>query len=242
MLIIACMENKEFMMKRWILLAFILILFSCERNEKNDNNILGLESRQEIEALAIDEADLISFPKVLYVDSEIGLRVRLEPSVDSEIITTFRHGERIVVFGKNHIPMTINGIIDHWYEVRGIIGGEWRTSAWVFGGFLSKELPKDAPVIIGIWDVEFNNRNHLNAENHEIRFSFSADETYFEGIRNTGGLIRGTWSLNGNELILINENEVETKISITINDRNNLSLHYLSDEGIIILNRSRELW
>jgi hypothetical protein len=117
-------------------------------------------------------AQASEFPKIMYIISEEGLWIRTEPSLNSNKIGIFLYGERIRVYEKNNMPVTIDGITSHWYKTSGkFYEGKWYNSAWVFGGYLSEQFPDDAPVILGYWDVVDKSRNY---------YFFSADQTYLE--------------------------------------------------------------
>jgi hypothetical protein len=84
--------------------------------------------------------------------------------------------------------------------VRGIIQGGWINRGWVFGGYLQEELPEDAVVVIGAWDV---------AEDDELVWLFSAENSYIHGIKNSGSAVRGTWTLEGGVLTLVKQIELD---------------------------------
>jgi hypothetical protein len=95
-------------------------------------------------------------PKIMYVTSKEGLRIRSVPSIKGEIVGTLLYGERVIVkgqntsswplsgIGPNDIISTIDGIYDYWYQL-----GQGN---WVFGGYLSEVLPPDAPIVLGVWE------------------------------------------------------------------------------------------
>jgi hypothetical protein len=177
------------------------------------------------------------FPKIMYVDSKEGLRIREEPSLNSNRIGAALHGERIRVYEKTNVPVTIDGIAGYWYRTDGrYIDGIWYRNAWVFGGYLSEQLPKDAPVILGYWDDIGNDRNY---------YYFRPDHTYSEGYKETDMGLMGTWSLNNNLLTIIitgplmddfdgtGKHKSETVIiNLTINDRNDIILNYPNGKTI----------
>jgi len=88
------------------------------------------------------------FPKVMYVNSKEGLIQRKSPSLNGERIGVFLHGERIIVYEKGD-NITIDGISNFWYRAHVYNG--W---GWVFGGYLSEELPIDVESILGTWNTD----------------------------------------------------------------------------------------
>lgn len=79
----------------------------------------------------------------MYVDSEEGLRVRDNPSLKSNRLCGLPHRlpVKVVAIGKEE---TIDGITAPWVEIL-IPRYEWKSEeaeyGWVFGGYLSKEIP-----------------------------------------------------------------------------------------------------
>jgi hypothetical protein len=176
------------------------------------------------------------FPKIMYVNSKEGLRLRLEPSINSNIIGIVLHGERIRIYEKSSTLITIDGITDYWYRTDGkYYEGKWYSSAWVFGGYLTEKLPEDVSAILGYWDVVGKNRNYYN---------FRPDYTFTEGYKETDRGFYGTWSINGNILTIIitrpimDSDEIveykpETiKINLIINNRDDIILNYPNGEII----------
>jgi hypothetical protein len=186
------------------------------------------------------------FPKVMYVNSKEGLRLRLEPSLDSSRIGVVLHGERIRVYEKSSIPISIDGITGYWFRTDGkYYEGKWYTWAWVFGGYLTEQLPEDVPAILGYWDVVDKSRNY---------YSFRPDHTFSEGYKETDRGFRGTWSINNNLLTIIItgpimdsyfDEIIEYKpetiiINLTIHNRDDIILNYPNGE-IIKLRRNNGL-
>ena len=113
------------------------------------------------------------FPRIMYVNSLDGLRVRVAPSLDSVRIGAYLHGERIIVYARNDASINIDGITDYWYQIRRAhFDGKWYDTAWVFGGYLSESLPLDVPVVLGLWEDE-NHNSHI--------YYFSPTTIYKEG-------------------------------------------------------------
>jgi hypothetical protein len=177
------------------------------------------------------------FPKLMYVTAKSGLRERSEPSINGKINRTLLYGEAIQVFYRQSGYETIDGITDYWYSAR----YSNDSNAWVFGGYLSDELPKDLPVIMGKWDDVNNERQY---------YSFRPDYTYAEGYKETDMGVWGTWSLDGNTLSLILDSAMNDIIidppdmlyvQITIIDKNNVQLRFPSNKNVR-LTRNKSGW
>jgi len=177
------------------------------------------------------------FPKLMYVTAKDGLRERAEPSTNSKINRTLIYGEFVQVFARQNTPVTINGITDYWYSTIYYLD---RSDSWLFGGYLSEELPKDLPVIIGRWDVE-------GEGNSRRYYQFEPNNEYAEGIKETDMGFFGTWKLNGNIITIylsragnIDEIEKTETIYLTIIDRNNIQLKF--NGGTVNLKRNKTGW
>ena len=160
-------------------------------------------------------------PRVMYVNFIEGLQIYSEPSINSNKIAVYAHGEYIVVYERSNRLQTVNGKSNYWYQIRGPIkglDGKWHDKAWIFGGYLSEQLPDDAPAIIGFWDVE-------NAEYDNYIFRFLASGEYVEGIKRSGVAVFGNWELNRNNLIIKNKQR-NTSINMMIINRNEIILNY----------------
>ncbi|MCL2609473.1 MAG: SH3 domain-containing protein [Treponema sp.] len=191
------------------------------------------------------------FPFLMYVTARDGLRVRraASPSLDSEIVGALPYGEFVRVTGRQDNPVTIDGTTDYWYRVTGGRDPENHPHDWVFGGFLSRELPDDLPVVIGMWIVSENNRMYIE---------FTVDHRFSIGRRETGHAIRGTWSIQGNTVTLLvstfphqtewdrdpGEEVIETVyVRLDVADRNNIGLVFaqeIAELRNVTLTRSRQ--
>jgi hypothetical protein len=180
------------------------------------------------------------FPKIMYVNSLDGLRVRAATSLDSARIGAYLHGERIIVYERNDTPVNIDGITDYWYQTHRVyyFGGKYYNTAWVFGGYLSESLPLDVPVFLGLWEEE-NNNHHV--------YYFSPTTVYKEGIKGSEWFNDGTWKLNENTLVLITnfgayeklDNPIIEEFYIAVDNRNHITLQY-PDGKLINLMRSND--
>ena len=189
-----------------------------------------------------------NFPRILYVNAADGLRRRAEPSTNSITIGTYLHGERIQVLERSNLPVTINGITDYWYKTNAkfSFGNTFYDFSWVFGGYLSENLPLDVPVILGKWDDK--------QSSWPYRYYFSPDNRYAQGALETGGDFYGTWDLNGNTITLVrsrsdtgydldeNQRVYETVyVHLIVIDRDNIDLRF-QDDTIVRLKRSKDTW
>jgi len=161
--------------------------------------------------------------QIMYVTAKEGLNKREEPSVYGKIIGKFIFGEMVSV-QEQGARDTIDGITNYWYKihekirVNGELVSPWDKYCWVFGGYLSEELPLDAPIIIGRW--EYNNDDYMFFANGEYSFAIKG---YLPG----GG---GNWSLNNNILNIKKNNGNILIAIIIINDRNNIVLNFTDEE------------
>jgi hypothetical protein len=183
------------------------------------------------------------FPKVMYVVPKEGLRQRMEPSIDSERIGILLYAQRITVYEKSSIPVTIDGITNYWYKTQSFYYNNIHyEQSWVFGGYLSENLPLDAPIVLGVWDEIDNERQY---------YWFETGYTYWEGYKETDIGVGGKWSLNGNIITItimyignetLEPNEYEShNIRLIIIDRNNINLVY-SNNKLVRLRRNNKPW
>jgi hypothetical protein len=77
-------------------------------------------------------------PVNMYVTSKEGLNVRSTPSLNGNRIATLIFGQQVGVYEKGPNE-TIDGITDYWYRI--YFSGISSDYGWVFGGYLSKEVP-----------------------------------------------------------------------------------------------------
>jgi hypothetical protein len=184
------------------------------------------------------------FPKLMYVTSREGLREHSAPSIRGNITETFLYGEMVQVFSRQSTSVTIDGVTDYWYSTR----YSDNSNRWVFGGYLSEELPNDLPVIIGMWDfIEANNMEILFQNDYFFRF----------GYKETSQAVSGTWRINGNRITVnlvkhpspwenVEEVEYETiNIQLNVIDKNNIELTFsrgMYGFNFVRLRRNRTGW
>lgn len=194
-------------------------------------------------------AQTSNLPRIMYVNAANGLVRRTEPSTNAHRIGVFLYGTRLHILERSSSPVTINGITEYWYKTRDnyFHNGSWNYHSWVFGGYLSNELPFDLPVIIGKWDV-------LDSTDKWSYYSyiFSIDENrWAEGHYEAEWDYGGTWNLNGNILTLrrrfqghsASEDEKWTTLTIQLNikDRNNVELKF-NDNKVVRLRRNDDIY
>jgi hypothetical protein len=179
-----------------------------------------------------------SFPKLMYVTSREGLRERSEPSTGGNILRTLLYREAVQVFFRQANPVTIDGITDYWYSTTSSTVDLRR---WIFGGYLSEELPEDLSVITGMWDDIDNRRQY---------YTFSPDHNYREGYKETDMGVWGKWELHGDTLTLILDSAMNgiiidppdiEYVQIIVIDSNNIQLKYSNNE-IVKLRRNTSGW
>ena len=172
----------------------------------------GIEETKTSTETQSETSDL---PKVMYVNSENGLRGRAEPSTSSSVVETLLYGQRIATHEKGSIPVTIDGITDYWYKIS-------HQEGWLFGAYLSTNLPSNVPIILGLWE-----------QGRDI-FNFSPNHGYKVGRKESNWFDIGKWELNGNTLILTQtsdgwediDNAESVVIDISIINENDISLMY----------------
>jgi len=233
---------RENNMKNVFLVWISILLISCNKNTQNQqqdiysssninvseeihtkNNDGSLEEiNREIDGLYKFSS---IFPEVRYVNSRDGLRVRSNPSINSDRIGVFLHGERIIVYAKTENAETIDGITDYWYSTRPVNIKDRIYTSWVFGGYLSEYLPSDAPTLLGLWK---------NIALEREFFSFQPNLEFMTGYFFSSNAVGGTWYLE-EDIITINltkagadadDGEMNStfRYQLIINDLNNITL------------------
>jgi hypothetical protein len=235
-------------MYRISLILIIVIFVSCSKNNqnstppeieaKNDNIIfVKIDTENNIENIEPLTSE-INFPKIMYVTAKEGLRKRSEPSLNGDVTGLLLYGERIIIYEKSDIITTIDNITDYWYRV-------WyqvNINEWVFGGYISENLPSDLPIILGKWDNINNEREGIN---------FTPNYGYFHSLRKeTSNMIWGNWEINENIIKIFNLKTGQDFMGI-INDPDNIQLQIINSNNIILtfsdnkvleLRRSNDLW
>jgi hypothetical protein len=175
-------------------------------------------------------------PKVMYINTANGLRGRSEPSTNSTVVKILLHGQRIVVWERSTNRATIDGITDYWYKTTfGDKDKNWYfgDDMWLFGGYLSENIPLDVPVILGKWHYRGTSEPHDKSPGKEPeQYNFYADGSY----RADDYFIYriGTWSLRGNIITIMSTGDFDSEygnrsyetqyVQINIIDRNNINL------------------
>jgi len=121
------------------------------------------------------------FPSVRYIISKDGLNKKEYPSNESKNLGSLFYGSRVIIYEKSNNIDTINGIKDYWYKCS--YGG----SFWVFGAYLSKEIPEDTEPVVGYWNTDSGEKYYWN---------FKPDNTVSFGTKETDVGWIGTWTLS----------------------------------------------
>lgn len=229
-------------MKRVFVIISIaaFILSSCNNKQTTDRSIADEKITPAVkevpnvtEAPAPENAAAVQpreFPKIMYVNSPEGLRIRQTPSLDSARIGVYLYGQRIVVDKRSDAPVTIDGITDYWYQTHHVyFENKYYDSAWVFGGYLSESLPLDLPVVLGLWEEE---------NNEWIIYYFSPANNYSKGRKESEWFDIGKWELHENSLRLIIDsgayekldNPETVEVTLVTVDRNHIRLEYPNGE------------
>jgi len=259
-------------MKKLSILVFILTIFiSCNKNKNSQENFVEikneenkiisdilldsnniLEGNNEIENSELKEY-IINFPKIMFVTSKEGLRIRSEPSIYGEVNNVLLYGQRVVIHERSEIIDNINGINDYWYRLL----LDRRRNDWIFGGYISDKLSSDLPIILGKWD---------NINRQREYFNFAPNFKYSSGLKESSNGIWGSWNLENNiimifdltpgmdymaanyglsdeddwSVVLENNRLPSQNIKLKIIDNNNIILEFM--DRIIELKRSDDLW
>ena len=235
-------------------LLIFLLFFSCNRSNQSsitneiDSEVVNSHSDNiflETNNLYLGDNDkntaLTNLPKIMYVTATEGLRRRSEPSIYGDTTGLLMYGERIIIWEQSDKLDTIDEITAYWYRVR----FNRDINEWVFGGYISENLPSDLPIIIGKWD---------NIANEREAFVFGPNYDYRNGRKESSYGIWGSWELNGNIIKVFNlwagEDYLavhgdlvsdEEYIQLEIIDTNNIVLIF-SDDKIVKLTRSSDLY
>jgi len=253
-----------------IIILIILFVFSCNRkindvfhieniinkeeniiNQNENTNIIAdeLAVRNTIARdfrIASEEAQAVQgFPKLMYVINRAGINEYSETSINSNVLGAFKYGEMIQVFVKSDNIDTVNDINDYWYRTRFFD----HDNRWIFGGYLSEELPEEFPTIMGLWDVIGDEQRY---------FRFDMDYRYSEGYKGSGIGIFGVWSFDGDTATIeirrytsdFSRDNYEIilafDIKFNIIDRNNielkLPLDVYTEENIILTRNKSGSW
>jgi len=111
------MKKKEIL----IIFCIFLFLFACNKQKSGiQNNIQKITNNENSieESIIQTQVPITIFPKIMYVISKEGLRIRSEPSINSDINGLLIYGQRIVIHEKSNVVDTINGLTDYWYRLR----------------------------------------------------------------------------------------------------------------------------
>jgi len=170
-------------MKKFIIIILILpFLFSC--NWIFNEIISGLKPQKETKNYTSIK------PQEMFVTATSGLYMRSDSTLESNIIGLLPFREKVTIYAKSNKAETINDITGFWYSINE------KNDLWVFGGYLSKDLPSFdyQSLIIGMWDI-VGKYNSVGNQNIMI---FYSDHGFISGVRNSGHGIFGSWRINDN--------------------------------------------
>jgi hypothetical protein len=236
-------------MRKMLFLGIFILFFACTKNKQNnilqetysENNDIALnetslEKNNVIKNTEIGEENISSsnLPKIMYVNSKEGLRMRSEASVNGNVTGLLLYGERIIVEAKTDTAEIIDNITDYWYRIRD------NNIFWVFGGYLSENFPSEALNIIGLWEEEGN---------EAIIYYFGSNNIYRKGRKDSEWYRNGKWELNNNVLTLVIEEGAYEKLddiiiekaNLLINNVNSIFLNYTDGKQFRLI-RSDDVW
>jgi len=185
--------------------------------------------------------------KIMYINSKEGLSKYSKPSINSDITGVLLNGQRIIINTKDSFEDNIDGKIDYWYRIRFDDNG-YNDKDYIFGGYLSENLPSELPIFLGRWD---------NIDDQREYFTFKPNYYYSNGMKETSLGLWGTWKLDENK-ITINKTFIgydaehsaisfyrnlddAFEIKVIIIDSNNIILK-LPQNRTINVKRSIDLW
>jgi len=138
------------------LVLAITFTLSCEDKETKDKPAAAVAVPETAGAASPPEtvAGSGGGGKIMYVNDVKGLNMRSEPSTDGAKLGTLSYGTKIQVLEKSSTPVKIGDITDYWYKIEAnvTLGGKVYKHSWVFGGFLSENLPKG---YAGIYEYKY---------------------------------------------------------------------------------------
>jgi len=246
-------------MKRLLFILSILIfgIVGCKNKQNEQNkifnyiqieNILDTDSASKIEINPIVQDKR----KTMYVNLSSGLIGYAEPSESSTVIKTLLHGQRIVINEITNQPDTIDEITNYWYRTYYWNESNWAfgDTFWLFGAYLSEDLPFDAHIFLGKWHYRDQFISEYDCE-FITHYNFYAAGGYRKDSHMNIVNI-GKWNLDGNSLTIQshdlnleegkwNEEYEILNAQIIILDRSNINLIW-HDEKISELVRCNISW
>jgi len=192
---------------RKIILAFIIIIlcFGCtnKRTANNESTVMGNEIIQNV--------NILSENKMLFVAPLEGLNLRSEPSVTSERIKLLPQHTGLTILERSETQELINNYLNYWYKVN--TGEE---IGWVFGEYLTEHILINYIRLTNCTlTTEYQVPNIIN-----IIFGINDDEAPFEPIQNNN--IQFIWG--GFQILLRKDVDLNNDISLVAKN----SKHYFS--------------
>jgi uncharacterized protein YheU (UPF0270 family) len=209
----------------------------------------NVDTKNIIESIELLEIDA-NLPKIVYINSKDGLRKRSEPSTSGDVTGLLLYGERVIIYEKSESSNVIDGIDEYWYRIN-----QHRDKSkyeWIFGGYISENLPTDLPFILGLWD-DINSPFVFGYLREGYRFHPNNEFSFFR--KETGYGLMGSWEINDNIIRIFNLrpsddylaahsslNYSEENIQLKIIDNNNIVLFFSNNNKTVELRRSLDLW
>ena len=215
--------------KKLILIAAVFCLFLISACNKNEAPVVSA-AEDNTSALDADSSDSQGLKK-MYVNSVNGLRVRNFPGEEGERIGVLDHFTEVSVVREEGNTVTIGGASGKWtYVETNAIQG------WVFGGFLSNQMPDDSSFMTGAWDVDID---------RYLIYIFRDTGRFIFGIKESGHGQVGTWNLKNNNLTFVYDEDEEGRkndnltVNITVSNQDSITFNY-PDGGEVKLTRNKE--
>lgn len=122
--------------KSILIFLYIFLVMSCFSKEKKVNNETSkITNTYPYEIKQENKIDTIN--NFFSVISNVGLRVRKEPNLDSEKIGILKHNQIVKATKKTSDSLEIDGIKSNWFYIN-----YHNLKGWVFGGYLQEvEIP-----------------------------------------------------------------------------------------------------
>jgi len=217
------------------IIYFLLLIISCN-NKTQNNNVENNSIIEQEKNTNINEPN-----KKMYVNASSGLRVRINPSTEDEMIGLLDNYTEVNILMEENNFVEINNVVGKWVYINTPIEG------WIFNGFLSEEIQIDPNVIVGLWQILNYRTDYGNY------FYFGMDNAFRYGLTETSMVFEGRWSLVKNVITITNlkyigysdEKEDEMApfiILLNIIDNNNIELTDSNWLGYNILRRRDNIY
>lgn len=179
---------------------------------------------------SLEQKQLINEPR--WVTSDSGLRIRERP-VDGDTVEIIPYKGEVLLLEETGEDVTIADETGKWSRIK---YGE--TEGWVFGGFLSKQIPQEVTedineLLIGAWNkvdtwyISVDEKGNQVIMLTDNNFAFYFFEENFNYQENYGyGVKKGTWKYLKDENVIV------------VNDKYKYHLVEITQDEMIIINTS----